>query len=184
MSDRLGSSTSDADLVHEIRRGGSERAFCVLYDRHTPRLLQAAWRIFGGATHEAEDAVQDAWVRAIESLDAWRGDAAFGAWMRGIVVHVALDALRRSRRFTAEIDVVDATGASDMRLDLEQVIASLPAGYRAVLVLHDIEGFTHAEIAAQLGITPGTSKGQLFKARRAVRDRLEPRARTATMGGC
>ncbi|HUQ80562.1 MAG TPA: sigma-70 family RNA polymerase sigma factor [Gemmatimonadaceae bacterium] len=185
MRHRLELSTPDAALVQRIRADGSEAAFEVLYDRHTPRLLQTAWRIVGGAQHDAEDAVQDAWVRAIGALDGWSGQAPFGAWMRGIVVHLALDTLRRQRRFAEDTDVGVVDDAPDDRLDLESAIAALPAGYRAVLVLHDIEGFTHDEIGAQLGITAGTSKGQLFKARRAVRARLapEPRATSTGSGG-
>jgi RNA polymerase sigma-70 factor, ECF subfamily len=183
MSDRLTPSTPDGILVRHVRRHGSEVAFCLLYDRHTPRLLQTAWRILGGAEDEAEDVVQEAWVRAIATVDRWSGDAPFGAWVRGIVAHVALDALRRDRRFVPVLDDVSVDAVSDARLDLESAIAALPEGYRAVLVLHDVEGFTHEEIGVALGITAGTSKGQLFKARRAVRARLEPRARTSTTGG-
>src|SRR6476620_9420379 len=76
----------------------SETAFGVLYDRHTPRALQTAWRILGGDAHAAEDVMQDAWVRAVATLDSWRDGEAFGAWLRGITVHVAIDALRRERR--------------------------------------------------------------------------------------
>jgi RNA polymerase sigma-70 factor (ECF subfamily) len=170
---------TDDRLVHAIRHDRSDEAFTLLYRRHTPRALQTAWRILGGLDREAEDAVQDAWVRAVGAIGDWRGEAPFGAWFRGIVVHVAVDALRRRARFpAAEDDGVDDVCARELplgdRLDLEQAIAALAPGYRAVLVLHDIEGFTHEEIGAQLGITAGTSKGQLFKARRAVRARLEP----------
>jgi RNA polymerase sigma-70 factor (ECF subfamily) len=125
--------------------------------------------MLGGAQHAAEDAVQEAWVRAIASLAEWRGDAPFAAWVRGIVVHVALDALRRDRRLVPELNESVEECQPDEWFDLESAIAALPAGYRAVLVLHDIEGFTHEEIGERLGITSGTSKGQLFKARRAVR---------------
>ena len=183
MRERLDASTPDGSLVAAIRRTGSEEAFGILYDRHTPRLLQAAWRILGGAVPDAEDAVQEAWVRAISSLDDWSGHAAFGAWVRGITVHVALDTLRRERRFVAELDSPCAEEEFDDRLDLDAAIAALPGGYRAVLVLHDIEGFTHEEIGARLGITAGTSKGQLFKARRAVRARLGRGAYAERHGG-
>ena len=169
MGPRLDSSSTDDALVREVRRSGSETAFGILYERHTPRLLQTAWRMVGGAQHAAEDAVQEAWVRACAALGEWRGDAPFAAWVRRIVIHVVLDTLRRDRRLVDEFDEPCADAPSDEWLDLESAIAALPAGYRAVLVLHDIEGFTHDEIGAQLGITSGTSKGQLFKARRAVR---------------
>ena len=116
-----------------------------------------------------------------ESLHAWNEDASFGAWLRSIAAHVAIDALRKTSRLDPETDGAwsDEEWSSD-RLDLETAIVALPAGYRAVLVLHDVEGFTHEEIGARLGITAGTSKGQLFKARRAVRARLAPKTEGRT----
>lgn len=164
-------------LVRALRVGRSERAFSVLYDRHTPQAYRTAWRILGGNAHEAEDAIQEAWARALASFDAWSGEAPFGAWFRAIAAHVAVDMVRRDARVGGEPDTQPAVApeeASD-RIDLQSAILSLAPGYRAVLVLHDLEGFTHEEIAAQLGITAGTSKGQLFKARRAVRARLAPK---------
>ena len=177
MTDSFEPSTSDQTLVRALRVGRSERAFSALYDRHTPRAYQTAWRILGGNVHEAEDAVQEAWSRALASLEAWSGESTFGAWLRGIAAHVAIDMVRRDTRIAGEPDaeLADATDESSERIDLETAILSLAPGYRAVLVLHDLEGFTHDEIAAQLGITAGTSKGQLFKARRAVRARLAPK---------
>jgi RNA polymerase sigma factor (sigma-70 family) len=165
---------SDAELVLAIRRDRSDAAFSILYDRHTPRAFQTAWRILGGNAHEAEDAMQDAWIRAVATLDAWRNGEAFGAWLRGITAHVAIDLLRRERRLTFETDIELAAAEQPEQIDIERAIAELPPGYRAVLVMHDVEGFTHEEIGERLGITAGTSKGQLFKARRVVRARLSP----------
>jgi RNA polymerase sigma factor (sigma-70 family) len=165
---------SDTELVLAIRRDRSDAAFSILYDRHTPRALQTAWRILGGNAHEAEDAMQDAWMRAVATLDTWRSGQAFGAWLRGITAHVAIDLLRRERRLTFETDVELAVMDQPEQIDMETAIAALAPGYRAVLVMHDVEGFTHEEIAERLGITAGTSKGQLFKARRVVRARLSP----------
>ena len=175
MSNSPASPIPDAELVLAVRRDGSDAAFSVLYDRHTPRAFQTAWRILGGNEHEAEDAMQDAWVRAVATLDTWRNGQAFGAWLRAITAHVAIDMLRHERRLEFETDVDLPVAERDgEQIDLETAIAALAPGYRAVIVLHDIEGFTHEEIAGQLGITAGTSKGQLFKARRAVRARLSP----------
>jgi RNA polymerase sigma-70 factor (ECF subfamily) len=173
MGKPLSQSLSDADLVSAVQNDRSDDAFSVLYDRHTPRAFQTAWRILGGNPQLTEDAVQDAWIRAVSRLDAWSRGEAFGAWLRGITVHVAIDLLRRELRlpFAADVDVAVPEHHAE-HIDLESAIAALAPGYRAVLVLHDIEGFTHEEIAVQLGITAGTSKGQLFKARRAVRARL------------
>lgn len=165
--------TTDADLVAALQRERSPFAFSALYDRHTPRAFQTAWRILGGDTHLAEDAVQEAWVRAMDTIDRWRQGESFGAWLRGIAAHVAIDLLRRERRleFVDEVDVPEPEQDVEM-MDLESAIAALAPGYRAVLVLHDVEGYTHEEIGERLGISAGTSKGQLFKARRAVRARL------------
>ena len=165
---------SDAELVLAIRRDRSDAAFSILYDRHTPRAFQTAWRIVGGNAHEAEDAMQDAWIRAVATLDRWQNGEAFGAWLRGITAHVAIDLLRRERRLTFEIDLELPAAEQPEQIDIESAIAELAPGYRAVLVMHDVEGFTHEEIGERLGITAGTSKGQLFKARRVIRARLSP----------
>ncbi|HVE34477.1 MAG TPA: RNA polymerase sigma factor [Gemmatimonadaceae bacterium] len=176
MIDAIDASATDETLVSAIRRHRSEAAFALLYDRHTPRGFQTAWRIVGGNPHEAEDVVQEAWLRAVASLDRWSGESDFGAWFRGIAAHVAIDVVRRQVRFVLDADADLVCEESPVEwMDMEAAILSLAPGYRAVLVLHDIEGFTHEEIGARLGITPGTSKGQLFKARRAVRARLAPR---------
>jgi RNA polymerase sigma-70 factor (ECF subfamily) len=173
MGKPLNHSLSDADLASAVQRHRSDDAFSVLYDRHTPRAFQTAWRIVGGNQQLAEDAVQEAWIRAVARLDTWSRREAFGAWLRGITVHVAIDLVRRELRLTFTDDIDVAVAHDDVEhIDLETAIAALAPGYRAVLVLHDIEGFTHEEIAERLGITAGTSKGQLFKARRAVRARL------------
>ena len=178
MSLHFDPSATDDDLVRAVARDGSERAFGMLYRRHTARAYQTAWRILGGSRADVDDAVQEAWIRAIGSLDSRRAGSDFGAWLRSIAAHIAVDIVRRHQRivFDADIDpaLEDRDDAAE-RLDLESAIEALPPGYRTVLVLHDVEGFTHDEIATQLGITAGTSKGQLFKARRAVRARLCPR---------
>ena len=94
--------------------------------------------------------------------------------MRGITAHVAIDLLRRERRLTFETDLELPATEQPEQIDIESAIAGLAPGYRAVLVMHDVEGFTHEEIGERLGITAGTSKGQLFKARRVIRARLSP----------
>jgi RNA polymerase sigma-70 factor (ECF subfamily) len=164
---------SDLVLVDAVRQRRSDHAFRLLYRRHTPRALQVTWRILGGVEQDAEDAVQETWIRAVGSLGAWRADAPFGAWLNGIAAHVALDMVRRERRLPlAGDDVLASADPIHERLDLETAMRALAPGYRAVLVLHDVEGFSHEEIAQALGISPGTSRGQLFKARRAVRELL------------
>jgi len=102
MIDAIDASATDETLVSAIRRHRSEAAFALLYDRHTPRGFQTAWRIVGGNPHEAEDVVQEAWLRAVASLDRWSGESDFGAWFRGIAAHVAIDVVRRQVRFVLD----------------------------------------------------------------------------------
>jgi RNA polymerase sigma-70 factor (ECF subfamily) len=132
-------------------------------------------RLLGGRPHEAEDAVQEAWIRAVERLHAFRGESALRTWLCGITVNCARERLRRTFLSEGEIPEVAAAPAADQRLSVEQLLYRLPAGYRAVLVLHDVEGYTHGEIAALLGIEEGTAKSQLSRARRVMRGWLAQR---------
>jgi RNA polymerase sigma-70 factor, ECF subfamily len=172
------SAPPDRQLAERVL-AGDEAAFRDLYRRHTPRLLQLALRLVGGEEADAEDVVQETWIRAAERLDAFRWESAFGTWLYAIGINVAREAARKreQRRETAWPDDEPPPAEPPDRvepLDLERAIASLPTGYRTVLVLHDVEGFTHEAIAEQLGVTPGTTKSQLFWARRAVRALLAP----------
>ena len=169
----------DRALADEVLQDQSEQAFRVLYRRHTPRLYQMVLRLLGGSDMDAEDAVQETWVRAADHLARFEWRSSFNTWLVSIGLNVAREFLRRQKR----VDFVDtgpewepvARGvAHGERMDLERAIACLPAGYRTVLVLHDVEGFTHPEIGELLGVTSGTSKSQLFAARRAMRILLEP----------
>lgn len=169
----------DHALAQALLLRGDERAFRELYSRHTPRLFQFVLRIVGGAEHDAEDVVQETWIRATEALPTFRWEAAFGTWLTGIGLNVARGLLRKQGRW--ELPMEPATPepfrpppSDGDRIDLERAIALLAAGQRTVLVLHDVEGYSHDEIAERLGIAPGTSKSQLSHARRALRRMLEP----------
>lgn len=168
----------DRALAEQVL-AGDEGAFRQLYRRHTPRLHQLALRLLGGAEADAEDVVQDAWIKAVEKLDTFRWESAFGTWLHAIVVNVSREALRRrGRRQETELPEQEPPAPAPLErveaMDLERAIAELPDGYRTVLVLHDVEGFTHEEIGEQLGIAAGTAKSQLFRARRAIRAQLAP----------
>src|SRR5687768_5462335 len=173
---------TDADLVEAVRARGDEVAFRTLYRRHTPRLLQLVLRLLGGAETEAEDVVQETWLKASSSLDRFRWESSFGTWLTGIGLNQArYDLHRTGRRPIYEGDPEEILSrvrvecrAVAERVDLERAIALLPDGYRTVFVLHDVEGYAHAEIAARLDISEGTSKSQLFHARRTLRALLEP----------
>ncbi len=162
----------DEALLRSVA-GGDESAFSALYRRHTPRLYAVVLRMLAQPA-DAEDAVQETWLRAVRGLSGFRGDSLFATWLTGIGVRCALESLRRrGPLMPAELaEPSAAPPARHLAIDLERAVAALPDGYRAVLVLHDIEGFTHQEIADLLGVDPGTSKSQLFHARRALRGRL------------
>jgi RNA polymerase sigma-70 factor (ECF subfamily) len=167
----------DQELASRVL-AGDDAAFRQLYRRHTPKLFQLVLRLVGGREADAEDVVQEAWIKAVERLDTFRWEAAFGSWLIAIGINVARESARRHGR-RREVEWVDegdvpaaAPPARVEAVDLERAIAALPAGYRMVLVLHDVEGYTHEEIAERLGVAAGTTKSQLFWARRGVRAAL------------
>jgi RNA polymerase sigma-70 factor (ECF subfamily) len=167
----------DRELVEGYLRGRDEAAFQALYRRHTPAMLGLAARLSGGRGREAEELVQEAWVRAAGSLASFRWGSRVATWLSGFVVNVWREGRRAAGREplfegAAMEPASPAPFAPVERLDLERALAALPDGFRAAIVLHDIEGFTHEEIAGQLGIEPGTSKSQLARARRALRAHL------------
>jgi RNA polymerase sigma factor (sigma-70 family) len=177
MARELTTAVTDRSLADAIAQRGDEAAFRELYRRHTPRLYQLILRFIGGNAHDAEDVVQDAWIQATKALPGFRWEAGFGSWLTGIGLNRARELLRsRGRHTMVVLDDTIARGTNPPvgeKIDLERAIALLPDGYRTVLVLHDIEGFTHEQIATRLEIATGTSKSQLTHARRAMRALLE-----------
>ena len=168
----------DRELVQAVLQEGDERAFRELYRRHTPRLYLLVLRFLGHSEMDAEDVVQETWVRAMRELATFRWEAALGTWLSAIGCNVARDQLRKIKRQQdreqAPGDIAWTSVQPPEQVDLEQAIRRLPEGYRTVLVMHDLEGFTHEEIGTALGIAPGTSKSQLFGARRSLRAMLNP----------
>ena len=169
---------ADRELVEAVVVEGDERAFRELYRRHTPRLYQLVLRLVE-SEHDAEDIVQETWIRAAEAAANFRWESAFATWLTGIAVNRFRELLRKRNRWPslALDQVAEPESRAEHvgeRIDLERALSLLPVGYRTVLVLHDLEGYRHEEIAEQLGIAPGTSKSQLFHARRYVRTLLEP----------
>ena len=168
----------DRRLAAAVTRSGEEAAFRALYRRHTPALYRLALRLGGGDEPWAEDLVQRAWIRAVEGLAGFQWRSAFRTWLSGIAINCAREEWRE-RRQSLEVSWEPAahgvaTAAPNVgdRVDLERGIAALPHGYRQVLVLHDVEGHTHEEVAGLLGIEVGTSKSQLSHARRRLREYL------------
>lgn len=170
----------DDSSVVRAAAGGDVAAFQTLYRRHVGKVYAVVWRLAGGVQARADELVQDTFLRAWQRLDSFRHESRFSTWLHRLAVNTALMELRsaRSRPETGAADLDDEEPAAhpepgDLRLDLEQAVLSLPPRARAVLVLHDIEGWQHQEIAAQLGIASGTSKAQLHRARALLRRRLE-----------
>ena len=154
---------------------GDAQAMRALYDRYSPRVYAVVRRI-AGDEDLAQDYAQEAWIRAIRALPTFRGDARFSTWLHRIAVNAALQALRKSetrrkREGPTPEDLPVAPRHRDSLLQkrLEHALDGLPEGMRRVLILHDVEGYTHEEIGDALGVTAGTSKSQLFKARSKMR---------------
>ena len=156
-------------------RRGDEAAFGALYDRHTPYLYRLALRLTGGDAATAADLVHDAWVTATPRFDRFVGNSALRTWMAGFVVNLARHVWRDASppaRFDPPLEEPGFEATVLARIDLERTLAALPAGARQVLVLHDLEGWTHVQIAEQLAIDAGTSKSQLSRARALLRAHL------------
>lgn len=178
---------TDAELVAACRRG-EERAMEALYHQYKRRVFGLVSRIVGAG--EAEEVAQDVFVRIFRGLPKFRGDSALGTWIYRLSVNAALThASRRSRHIHAGDEVLAELPAParpprdpNLAARLEHALVKLPPGYRAILVLHDVEGLSHDECAAILGCRVGTSKSQLHKARARMRDLLGP-ALAAERGG-
>lgn len=172
----------DARLV-ERACTGDRAAFEALYRRHRNRIYGLVWRLCGGDAALAEDLLQESFVRAWQKLDSFRGESRFSTWLHRLSANVALSdrriRLRRLERETVLEGSAERTATgerdvyADKRMDLEQAIAGLPERARTVLVLFDIEGYSHAEIARTAGMAVGSSKAQLHRARKLVREELE-----------
>ncbi|OHE87181.1 MAG: RNA polymerase subunit sigma-24 [Lysobacterales bacterium RIFOXYD1_FULL_69_11] len=177
--------TAPADAEDRALVGAAARgevpAFETLYRRHAGRVHGVIGRLVGGHGARAEDLTQEAFVRAWQALPAFRFESAFSTWLHRLAVNTALMELRRQRSRPGEDDdaAFDVLGMPDsaghgtaLAMDLERAVATLPPRARAVLVQFDVEGWTHEEIAAELDMAVGSSKAQLHRARRLLRDRL------------
>lgn len=169
-----GSEATDASLA----AAGDTRAFERLYRIHEARIYSLARRMAGA--DDAPELTQEIFVRAWEKLGSFRGEAQFGTWLYRLGINLILSrresrAIWRKRHSEDEsaIEMLPSrpTG-SDHRMDFETALDQLPKGARQILVLHDVEGYKHDEIAGLLGVSAGTSKAQLFRARMLMRAAL------------
>ncbi len=171
-------STTPEHRLIRLAADGDAKAIRALYDRYAPRVYAVVRRI-AGDDDLAQDYAQEAWIRAIRALPSFRGDSRFSTWLHRIAVNAALQALRkadtRKKRegpVPDEIPVAPRHRDSLLQQRLERALDGLPQGMRRVLILHDVEGYTHEEIGDVLGVTAGTSKSQLSKARAKMRAML------------
>jgi RNA polymerase sigma-70 factor, ECF subfamily len=164
--------TAEREWVRRFLGARDESAFLALYRAHTPYLFRLAVRLCGGRGDAAQDALQDAWLRAARALGDFRWTARLRTWLAGIVINCCREQRRRAGRRAPVAEPAPFQPLEAARLDLEAAVLSLPDGLRDVLVLHVIEGYTHEEIGGLLGIAAGTSKTRLFDARAALRRRL------------
>lgn len=173
---------ADQDDLVRLAQAGDRDAFDALYACNVGRVYAVCLRMCGNAGR-AEELTQDAFVRAWGKLGSFRGQSAFSSWLHRLTVNVVLEDGRRTSRRNARVSTMPdpaAHGASvygsdpQVRIDLERAIAALPPGARTVLVLYDIEGYRHEEIAGLMGVAVGTVKAQLHRARRLLREKLAP----------
>jgi RNA polymerase sigma-70 factor (ECF subfamily) len=169
----------ERELIGRVLAGdpSAERA---LYDAHVDKVFRLVYRM-AGDLDRAQDFTQETFIRAFSRLADFRGEAALSTWLGSIAISVTLNGLRKVRRRNEREVVLDdriSVGRTpieaepDLKIKLAQAIDDLPDGYRAVFVMHDVEGYTHEEIATSLGVHPGTSKAQLFRARARLRESL------------
>lgn len=161
---------------------GDHRAARELYDAHAPRVYRLIYRL-AGDPDLAQELTQETFVRAFSRLGDFRGDAALSTWLHRIAISVSLNGIRKINRFRdreAPLEHAEPIGIRpsgidpDLRERLAEAIESLPDSLRVTLVMHDMEGYTHSEIAAALEVPEGTSKTRLSAARARIREALAP----------
>ena len=174
-------------------QAGDHQAFAQLYALHKRRIYSLCLRMVGNAA-EAEDLTQEAFLQLHRKIGTFRGDSAFSTWLHRMAINVVLMRLRKKGLSLISLDEAmepapeerpgRSFGAPDLtltgsidRLALERAVANLPAGYRLIFVLHDIEGYEHNEIASMLDCSIGNSKSQLHKARLKLREALRKTSR-------
>jgi RNA polymerase sigma-70 factor (ECF subfamily) len=174
----------DRELIGRVLAGdpSAERA---LYNAHVDRVFRLAYRM-AGDLDRAQDYVQETFIRAFQRLAEFRFESALSTWLCSIAISITLNGLRKTRKMSERevgLDEMPGVGVPhhesepDLKARLSKAIDDLPEGYRAVFLMHEVEGYTHEEIGQALGVQPGTSKAQLFRARARLREALADFAR-------
>lgn len=176
----------DKQLVDRYLKSRSEKAFKALYRSKTPRLYQLALRLCAQDQHKAEELIQEMWVIAIKKLAQFEWRSEFKTWLTGILINVSRDKRKKAEREMNARQSVAQEQAKAFELpfftkyDLEKAISNLPGGFRQIIILFAIEGYKHKEIAELLDISEGTSKSQLFHAKKALRSLLSEEVQKKT----
>lgn len=161
----------------DAARSGDQTAFIALYNTHSGRVRRLVER-WVSDPDLVDDLCQESWLKAFRGLAAFRGDSEFASWLHTIVRNVVMGRGRVTKRRNELLEESwrppDRTPPEpiELRLELRRAVATLPSGMRRVLWLHDVEGWTHADIGEALGVAEGTSKSQLFRARARLREML------------
>ncbi len=188
VTDSMEPMETDAAIVRRAIEG-DERAMRLLWNQHAPH-VDAVVRQLAGDPDLAQDVAQEVWIQIFRALPSWRGDAKFSTWVHRVAINRTLNALRRTRRqalmetgIAEDSALVEQDSERSMLAQtIEDATRKLSPGARTVFLLHDVEGYTHEEIATELGITSGGSKSQLFKARAKLRRLLAPLMDTPAAG--
>lgn len=180
--------SSEAEAIEQAKNGNAD-AFELLYNAHKRRVYSLCLRMIGN-TAEAEDLTQEVFLQLFRKIGTFRAEAAFSTWVHRLTVNMVLMRLRKKKLVTASLEDISGRdtenvssydpGAADPvlagsvdRLNLERAMQALPAGYRLIFQLHDVEGYEHQEISGMVGCSVGNSKSQLHKARMRLRELLQ-----------
>ncbi len=166
-------------LLENFRRARDDTSFQALYRQCTPRLYAMSVRLLANSQHDAEDMVQETWLRAVRGIESYQQQSKFETWIMGILINVYRELMRKNPS-TSTLESIPSSKQpkakpSQSFIDLERKLAEVPVHYRAVLLLFELEGMDHKQISALLDISIGTSKSRLARARQW----LEPTNRSA-----
>ena len=180
---------NDADVVRLAQQGDAD-AFERIYQLHSRKIYNLCVRMTGDRT-EAEDLTQDVFLQLLRKIDTFRGESTFSTWLHRMCVNIVLMRFRKKPIAQTSLDIITnpekesgtppkELGGPDLRLNgvidrvtLQAAINELPPGYKAMFILHDIEGYNHDEIAGMFGCSAGNSKSQVHKARMRLRELLQ-----------
>ncbi|MFD2725305.1 RNA polymerase sigma factor [Hyunsoonleella rubra] len=169
---------NEGALIKKAIKNNRE-AQCVLYEMHAPKMLSVC-RYYIKDIHQAEEAMLNGFFKVFQNLKSFKGEGSFEGWIRRIMARESISYLRQKKQieFLTDEDVSSRDNSVSLQTDLEvndiqRLIDNLPEGYRVVFVMYAVEGYKHHEIADALNISEGTSKSQLFKARKMLQEQIK-----------